>query len=155
MVKILYGERIGTQGILNLGTSAIIYNADDQKILLTRRSDNGRWCLPGGRMEVGESISEACIREVQEETGLQVAIKRLVGIYSSPHMLLEYADGNRYQLVNHCFEAEVTAGQMGLSDETTDIGYFAYQDILQMDVMEHHLQRIQDALAQQPLPVIQ
>ncbi|WP_246035284.1 NUDIX domain-containing protein [Dictyobacter kobayashii] len=138
-----------------MGTSAIIYDATHQKILLTRRSDNGRWCIPGGRMEVGESVSEACIREIHEETGLQVKIKRLVGIYSSPHMLLEYADGNRYQVVNHSFEAETTGGQLGLSDETTEVGYFSPSEILQMDVLEHHLQRIQDALANQPLPVIQ
>ncbi|GCE17385.1 NUDIX hydrolase [Dictyobacter kobayashii] len=154
-MKILYGDRIGAQGVLNMGTSAIIYDATHQKILLTRRSDNGRWCIPGGRMEVGESVSEACIREIHEETGLQVKIKRLVGIYSSPHMLLEYADGNRYQVVNHSFEAETTGGQLGLSDETTEVGYFSPSEILQMDVLEHHLQRIQDALANQPLPVIQ
>jgi ADP-ribose pyrophosphatase YjhB (NUDIX family) len=149
MAKILYGERIGKQGKLSVGCSAIIFDAARQKILLTRRSDNGRWCLPGGHMEAGESAEEACAREVEEETGLQVQICRVIGIYSSPHMLLTYADGNRYHMVNLCFEAEVQAGTLELSNETTEAGYFTPSEIEIMDVMEHHRQRIADALSGQ------
>lgn len=147
MAKIIYGERIGKQGKLSVGCSAVIFDATQQKILLTRRSDNGRWCLPGGHMEAGESAAEACIREVEEETGLQVRIRRLIGVYSSPHMLLTYADGNRYQMVALCFEAEVQGGQLALSDETTEAGYFTPAEIEIMDIMEHHRQRITDALS--------
>ena len=147
MAKIIYGERIGKQGKLSVGCSAVIFDTARQKILLTRRSDNGRWCLPGGHMEAGESAAEACIREVEEETGLQVQIRRLIGVYSSPHMLLTYADGNRYQMVALCFEAEVQGGQLALSDETTEAGYFTPVEIEIMDIMEHHRQRITDALS--------
>ena len=146
MVKIVHGERIGAQAQLSISTSAVIFDHAQQKILLTRRSDNGRWCLPGGHMEPGESISEACIREVEEETGLHVHLTRLIGIYSSPDLILVYADGNRYQIVNHCFEAVIDAGESQLSDETVEIGYFTPEEIIHLDFMEHHRQRIQDAL---------
>ena len=89
MVKIVYGDRVGKQGKLTVGCTAIIFDPTRKKILLTRRQDNGRWCLPGGHMEAGENVSEACAREIWEETGLQARITRLIGIYSDPHMLLE------------------------------------------------------------------
>ena len=154
MAKIIYGERIGNQGRLSVGCSAVIFDEARQKILLTRRSDNGRWCLPGGHMEAGESVAEACVREVEEETGLQIQIRRLIGVYSSPHMLLTYADGNYYQMVALCFEAEAKDGEPGLSDETTEAGYFTPAEIEMMDVMEHHRPRIHDALSGQQETIV-
>ena len=137
-----------------MGCSATIFDATRQKILLTRRSDNGRWCLPGGRMESGESVVETCIRETLEETGLEVRIIRLLGVYSSPHRLVEYSDGNRYQIVALNFEAEPIGGTLSLSDETTEYGYFTPEEIWQMDVMETHVERLKDLLSGQPLPFV-
>ena len=90
-MKIVFGERIGKSAEIVVGCSAIIWDSARSKILLTRRTDNGRWCLPGGHAEPGESIAEACMREVWEETGLCVNIGKLIGVYSSPDFLLEYA----------------------------------------------------------------
>lgn len=149
MVKILTGDRVGKAGVLRVGCSAVIFDARREKILLTRRADNGQWCLPSGGMDAGESASEACIREVLEETGLDVAVKRLIGIYTTPHQLLEYPDGNRVQLVALCFEAEVTGGELRLSDETTAFGYFSREDIQQLDMLLNHLPRIEDAFSGQ------
>lgn len=149
MAKLLHGERIGKLGAILLGCSAVIFDATRQKVLLTRRTDNGRWCLPGGRMEPGESAAEACAREVWEETGLRIRIRRLIGVYSNPHCLIEYADGNRFHVVAMHFEAEPIDGELGLSDETTDFGYFSRDEIEGMDVMEHHRERIEDAFAVQ------
>lgn len=101
-------------------------------------------------MEPGESVSEACLREVFEETGLTVRIIRLTGIYSSPDRLVTYADGNRWQVVAPCFEAEVTGGEPGLSDETTAADYFTLAEIQSMDVMENHAERVEDAFAARP-----
>jgi ADP-ribose pyrophosphatase YjhB (NUDIX family) len=105
-------------------------------------------------MEAGESVAEACAREVEEETGLQVTVRRLIGVYSSPHMLLTYADGNGYQMVALCFEAEVKDGVLGLSDETTEAGYFTPAEIETMDVMEHHRPRIRDAISGQKETIV-
>ena len=81
--------------------------------------------MPGGHMEPGESATEACAREVWEETGLKVRIGRLIGVYTNPHRIVEYADGNRYQIVALSFEAEPIGGELGISDETTECGYFS------------------------------
>ena len=109
MTQILYGERIGREGKIRVGCSAAIFNADE-KVLLTRRADNGQWCLPSGGMEPGESAAETCMREVLEETGLHVRVKRLVGVYSDPNQLVMYADGNKVQILAVHFEAEVIGG---------------------------------------------
>ena len=87
MTQILYGERISKQGKIRLGCSAAMFD-EHGRILLTRRADNGQWCLPGGGMEPGESAAEACEREVLEETGLSVRVRRLVGVYSHSDQLI-------------------------------------------------------------------
>ena len=145
MTQVLYGERLGKQGKLRLGCSAAIFDGEG-RILLTRRADNGQWCLPGGRMESGESAAEACEREVFEETGLSVRVKRLVGVYSHPDQLVIYPDGNKAHIVALHFEADVISGKLGLSNETTDFGYFALQEIQGMDLLGRHKERIIDTL---------
>jgi 8-oxo-dGTP pyrophosphatase MutT (NUDIX family) len=149
MAKLLYGDRIGRDCPLKVGCAAVIFDATRRKILLTQRSDNGRWCLPGGAMEPGETAAEACIREVWEETGLQVEVVKLIGVYTSPHRVTAYVDGNRFQFVSFSFEAVVVAGTLGLSEETTAYDYFSLAEMTHIDVMEHHLERIMDALADQ------
>ena len=145
MAKIITGHRVGENGIIRVGCSAVIFDEAREKILLTRREDNNQWCLPSGGMEPGESASETCIREVEEETGLQIVIKRLIGIYTTPHELVVYRDGNKIQLVALCFEAEIVGGELRLSSETTEYGYFFYQGIQGLDMLLNHVQRIEDA----------
>lgn len=149
MSNLIQGDRVGRQGKLRPGASAIIFDDTRQMVLLTRRSDNGRWCLPGGGMDPGESAAETCVREVLEETGLAVRVTRLVGVYTSPNIMVEYPDGNRIQPVAFSFEAEVVGGELCLSDETTDFGYVSVEKLDTIDLMEHHRQRIADSLQNQ------
>ncbi len=149
MAKIITGHRVGRNGTIRVGCSAVIFDKNRDKILLTRREDNNQWCLPGGGMEPGESASEACIREVEEETGLQVEIKRLIGVYTTSHQLIVYRDGNKIQLVALCFEAEIVEGELRLSCETTEYGYFSYQEIQELDLLLNHVQRIKDAYSEE------
>jgi 8-oxo-dGTP pyrophosphatase MutT (NUDIX family) len=152
--RILEGDRIGRNGQIRVGSAAVIFDESRQKILLTQRSDNGQWCLPGGGLDPGESAAENCVREVWEETGLNVIVKRLVGIYTSPHFLIEYPDGRQVQIAAFCFECEVTGGELGLSSETTAYGYFSQAEIETLDLIATHRQRIADVFAHQELPFI-
>ncbi len=149
MAQIITGHRIGQNGTLRVGCSAVIFDKDREKILLTRREDNNQWCLPSGGMEPGESASETCIREVEEETGLQVRIKRLIGVYTTPDKLIVYRDGNKIQLVALCFEAKIVGGELRLSSETTEYGYFSYQEIQKLDLLMNHARRIEDAYSEE------
>ena len=146
MTQVLYGERLGKEGQLRMGCSAVIFNEDRSKVLLTRRTDNGLWCIPGGAMEAGESAAEACIREVWEETGLHVEVKRLIGVYSNPNQLIVYPDGNKAHIVVMSFEVEVTGGELGLSNETTEAGFYSVQEMETMPMHGKHKERVEDAL---------
>lgn len=146
MSQLIFGNRIGKNLPLLVGSSAQIYDSTGRKILLTKRGDNGRWCLPGGQLDSGESVSETCAREVLEETGLVVEVGHLIAVYSSPDMVLSYNDEHKFQVISFHFEVNVIGGKLGLSNETTDVGYFSLDDIENMDVMEHHQQRIDDAV---------
>jgi ADP-ribose pyrophosphatase YjhB (NUDIX family) len=145
MTQVLYGPRLSKEGKIRLGCSAAIFDHEG-RILLTRRADNGQWCLPGGRMESGESAAEACEREVLEETGLRVRVKRLVGVYSHPDQLVIYPDGRKAHIVALHFEAEMIGGELGLSDETTAFGYFALPDLEGLEMLGRHKERVIDTL---------
>ncbi len=146
VTQVLYGDRLGREGQLRFGCSAVIFDETRTRALLTRRTDNGRWCVPGGAMEAGESAAEACIREVWEETGLRVRVKRLIGVYSNPDQLVIYPDGNKAHFVVLSFEAEIIDGELGLSNETTDAGFFSVQDMESLPMHGKHKERVEDAL---------
>lgn len=148
-MQIIHGDRIGKTATLMVGCAAVIVDAKREKILLTRRSDNGRWCLPGGRMEPGETAAEACEREAWEETGLRVKVTRLVGVYTDPNMVVRYQDSKMFQVIAMCFEAQIISGEVGLSNETTEVGWFTPDEMKHMDLVDHHPQRIADAIANQ------
>lgn len=153
MTQVFYGPGLGKEGKLRLGTSAIIFN-NERKFLLTKRADNGQWCLPGGAVESGESLAEACEREVFEETGLSVRVKRLVGVYSHPDQLVVYPDGHKAFIVAIHFEVEAMDGELGLSDETSDFGYFTLEETETLEMLGRHRERIIDSLRNQKEAVI-
>ena len=146
MTQVLYGPRLGKEGQIRVGCSAIIFDKNRGKVLLTQRTDNGRWCLPGGALEAGESAAEACEREVWEETRLKVRATRLTGVYSNPDQLVVYPDGNKAFFVVISFEAEILEGELGLSNETTALGYFSLEEMESMPMHGEHKARVEDAL---------
>jgi ADP-ribose pyrophosphatase YjhB (NUDIX family) len=154
MVTILTGPRIARHGRLAVGCSAAILDAARGKILLVRRADNNRWCVPGGYMEPGESFTEACGREVFEETGLRVRVGRLIGVYTTPHRLLVYPDGNRWQLVVLHFAAERVGGQTVAGDETTELGSFSLEETADLDMSPLDRLRVADAFAGQSAALV-
>ncbi|MFJ6574081.1 NUDIX hydrolase [Streptomyces sp. NPDC091292] len=122
-----------------VAASAVVTD-DDGRILLQRRRDNDLWALPGGGMELGESLPGAAVREVREETGLDVEITGLVGTYTDPRHLIEYRDGEVRRQFNICFRARVTGGELALSDESTDLRWIAPGDLDALPM--HHTQRL-------------
>jgi 8-oxo-dGTP pyrophosphatase MutT (NUDIX family) len=147
MAKLVFGKRIAKEAVIRPSAAAVIFDETGEKVLITQRTDNSRWCLPGGGMDSGESVEEACVREVMEETGLEVQVSRLIGIYSSPDSMIIYADGNKIQGFTAVFEAKITGGKLGLSNETLDAGFYSLDDMKEIDLMENSWQRIEDALA--------
>jgi 8-oxo-dGTP pyrophosphatase MutT (NUDIX family) len=131
-----YGERIGATAVLRIGATAAVL--DGERLLLTKRSDNGEWCLPGGGIDPGERPAEAAEREVLEETGLTVRVTELLGVYSNPDVVVVYPDGNRVQIVGVLFRAEPVDGVAGLSNEVTEVGWFTAEEAAALTVIANH-----------------
>ncbi|MFJ4779276.1 NUDIX domain-containing protein [Streptomyces sp. NPDC088762] len=97
---------------------------DDGRVLLQRRTDNGTWALPGGKMELGESIGDCAVRETFEETGIEVEIVGIVGTYTNPGHVFAYDDGEVRQEFSICLLAHPTGGSLRTSDESLEVAWF-------------------------------
>ncbi|ARK30043.1 Diadenosine hexaphosphate hydrolase [Halalkalibacter krulwichiae] len=92
---------------LKAGVAVVILN-EKKQVLLQKRSDVGLWGIPSGHIEIGETVSEAAIREVKEETNLDIRIKKLIGVYSDPDsQVFAYPNGKVVHFITTCFLAEI------------------------------------------------
>jgi len=134
--------------VIRPGVSAIILTAEG--LLLQRRADNHLWGLPGGGVEPGESVRAAVVREVREETGLEVMPGRLIGVYSAPenHQIVTYPDGNVIHYVSTSFECRIVGGTLACGEESLELGWFD-PERLPADFVPMHRIRIHDALEKQ------
>lgn len=122
-----------------VAASAVVTD-DRGRILLQRRRDNDLWALPGGGMDLGESLPGAAVREVREETGLDVEITGLVGTYTDPRHIIEYSDGEVRRQFNVCFTARTVGGGLAISDESTELRFVGPAEIGSLPM--HHTQRL-------------
>lgn len=99
------------------------------RILLQRRGDSGNWSLPGGTMEIGETLEECAIRETKEETGLDVEITGLLGIYTDPEHVIEYADGEVRQEFAVTYLGRVVGGEIAVSRESTEVRFVGVDEL--------------------------
>lgn len=113
---------------------------DEGRLLLQRRVDNGLWAMPGGVMEMGESLPQAAVREVREETGYEVEVTGLVGTYTDARHIIAYSDGEVRRQFNVCFRARVVGGRLSLSDESHEARWFTPGEVVGLDM--HHTQRL-------------
>src|SRR5262245_48285433 len=107
---------------------------------MQRRKDNDLWALPGGTMDLGESIGETAIREVREETGVNIEIDGIVGIYSDPRHLIEYSDGEVRQQFNVCFRGRLIDGTLERSEESTEVAWVPPEKLEELQI--HHTTRL-------------
>jgi ADP-ribose pyrophosphatase YjhB (NUDIX family) len=137
---------------LVVGSSAVV--ADDrERILLQRRSDSGNWALPGGAMDIGETLAQSAIREVREETGFDVRIERIIGIYSNPGHVFAYDDGEVRQEFSVCLACTIVGGTLQVSSESTAVDFFPVADLPDLQMHESIRLRIRDYLDNKP-PVL-
>jgi ADP-ribose pyrophosphatase YjhB (NUDIX family) len=113
-------------------------------VLLHRRRDNGTWSLLGGQLEIGESLVEAVRREVEEESGLNVTVERLIGVYSDPKHVIEYSDGEIRQQFSLCFACKASPGELRVSNESTEVRFCTREEISTMDIHPAQLIRLND-----------
>ncbi|MGW3976163.1 NUDIX hydrolase [Streptomyces mirabilis] len=117
---------------------------DSGRILLQRRSDNGMWALPGGAMNIGESLPDCAVRETREETGYDVEITGIVGTYTNPRHVFAYDDGEVRQEFSICFLARPVAGQLAVSEESTDVRWFRPEEVDALPMLPSIRKRVND-----------
>jgi len=102
-------EHIGTE-LLLLPSAAALVRDGDGRLLLVRHAELGVWGLPGGAIEPDEQPEEAAVRETEEESGLQVEIVRLLGVFGGPEYRITYGNGDKTAYVPIVYEARVVGG---------------------------------------------
>ncbi len=116
-----------------VGVTAFVPD-DGNRVLLIRRTDNGLWALPGGAQEIGEYVAQAAVRETREETGVDIEVTGLVGIYSNPNHVVSYSDGEVRQQFSICFRARPLGGSPTTSSESSEVRWVDPDKLDSLDI---------------------
>lgn len=129
-------SKVGHDTVIFFGSLACITNEKDEILLQKRSGTEELWGLPGGILEIGDSAEEATIREVKEETGLDVKVDYLVGLYSK--YFCSYTNGDNAQVVCSCFKCTVIGGELVIDNkETFDLRFFSRENIPKLFIQQH------------------
>jgi ADP-ribose pyrophosphatase YjhB (NUDIX family) len=134
--------------------NVIVTNAADE-ILMIRRTDNGNWAVPGGAIDLGESIPQAAIRETREESGIVCEITGLVGTYSDPrHVILYTSNGEARQEFSIVLTGRAISGKPTPSDESREVRWMPREQVTELQMDRSMRMRIEHYLAGTALPHI-
>jgi ADP-ribose pyrophosphatase YjhB (NUDIX family) len=125
------------------------------EILMIRRTDNDNWAVPGGAIDLGESVSQAAVRETQEESGISCEITGIVGIYSDPkHVILYTSNGEVRQEFSILLTARTLSGQPTPSSESSEVRWVPVAEVRDYTMDRSMRIRINDYLDRKESPVI-
>lgn len=126
---------------------------DHGRILMIRRTDNDLYAIPGGAQDIGETISLTVIREVKEETGIEVEVTGLIGIYSDPSHVIAFSDGEVRQEFSVCFRARPTGGELRTSSsESREVGWVEPDRLDELNIHPSIRLRIKHAMENRAEP---
>ena len=128
---------------------------DRGELLLIRRSDNQNWAMPGGAMDIGETIAQAGVRETREETGVDCEIERLVGVYTNPHHVMLYtSNGEVRQECWLVFAAGARGGQPTPGSESSEVRWVRPQDVDDYTMHPSMRERVRHVLERRNEPYV-
>lgn len=116
------------------------------RLLLIHKADNDLWALPGGGHDIGERISDTVVREVFEETGIQVEVDNIVGLYTDPEHVMAYDDGEVRQQFSICFRAHPVGGSLRTSSESKEVRWVDPADLDSLNIHPSMMMRIRHGL---------
>ncbi|MEU0094812.1 NUDIX domain-containing protein [Kribbella sp. NPDC006257] len=126
----------------------VVIENEAGEILLIERSDNGNWAIPGGAIDLGESMAQAGVRETKEETGIDCEIVDVLGIYSDPkHIILYTSNGEARQEFSILLRARTTGGQLTPSSESTQVHWVGREQLTGLQMHSSMRRRIDHYLA--------
>lgn len=133
----------------------VVVTSENDEILLIRRSDNDNWAIPGGAIELGESMTQAAIRETREESGIDCEITGLVGIYTDPkHVILYTSNGEARQEFSIVLTGRPVGGELTPSSESSEVRWVPASDIDSYAMDRSMRIRIGHYLERQDRPVL-
>ncbi len=135
-------------------SASVIVRNSRGDLLLLQRPDSGRWTIPTGSLKRNETLTQCAVRECREETGLDVEITGLAGVFSDPGHVIAYADGEVRQPVNVCFTARQIGGHLTTTDEASEIAWVASASLDEYDIHPSIRRRIAHGLDGRGLPHI-
>ena len=118
--------------ILNCAGALIIR---DGRILFQRRTDNGRWGLIGGLLEMNETYEQACLREIREETGLEVKLEHFLGIFHNHDMV--WSNGDAAHVLSAMYIARIVSGEPRIDEESYELRFFGKDEIPELFAEDH------------------
>ncbi len=125
----------------------VVVTNDAGDILLIRRSDNENWAVPGGAVDLGESLSEAAVRETREESGIECEITGLVGIYTDPkHVILYTSNGEVRQEFSILLTARAVGGELATSSESSEVRWVPVNEVENYTIDRSMRLRVSDYL---------
>ena len=119
---------------------------EQNRLLLVKRRDSGYWAMPGGTMELTESIENCACREVQEETGINIKITGIIGTYSDPNTIIAYSDGEVRREFSVLLAASSLTNELAHDDESTDVVWANIKEIDAYAIVSAQRRRVVDAL---------
>ncbi|TKD71602.1 NUDIX hydrolase [Pseudalkalibacillus hwajinpoensis] len=143
---------VGHEKVIMVVAGAMVFDSEN-RLLLQLRSDSESWGLPGGFMNLNESVQETARREVYEETGLTLKEMSLFGIYSGPDKDKEFANGDQVSPVQILFCCQEYEGVLRKDAESRDIAFFHLNELPENLFLEHRIM-INDLLQHKEQPVI-
>lgn len=133
----------------------VVVAREDGAILLIRRTDNGNWALPGGKIEMRESVAMAAVRETLEETGVKCEVTGLAGVYSDPGHVIHYTSNDE---VRREFAIVVTArpvsGEPTPSEESREVRWVLPAELGAYQMDRSMRRRVIDYLEHPGAPVV-
>ncbi|WP_167473691.1 NUDIX hydrolase [Nocardia arthritidis] len=131
---------------IRVAVSAFVQDSAE-RVLMIRRTDNDKYSIPGGGLEAGESVADAVVREVKEETGIDVRVTKVLGVFSDPNHVIAYDDGEVLQEFSICFYAEPVGGKLRTSTESKEVDWISPDKLAKLDIHPSIMLRIQHGLA--------
>ena len=125
---------------------AVVVQNDEGQVLLIQRSDNGLWALPGGAQDIGESVAQAAVREVEEETGIRVEVESISGVYSDPKHVIAYDDGEVRQEFSLCLRGRPVSGLIRRSSESTKVQWVRPSDLSAFPMHPSMMKRVRHGI---------